>query len=313
MKITKESGYFTNRKGEKPAIFYTKYLPENLEVKASLFILHGMQEHSGRYESVAHYFAAHGFVVLTYDHLGHGLSVNKETDLGFFQKNKPQKRLITDAIDMSLRLKEEYADIPLFVLGHSMGSFITRCLLQRIGDIFSGAVIVGTGGRLTGINMLNAYFGITNWFNPRKQVAFNRLFNATNNWNFKKDNDFLAWISTSKKNRKAFKEDKLCGIPFSNNGFFTLFRIYKSATQKGWTKYIPKSLPFLFVSGGDDAIGNFGKGVQQSAKDLKNNGFKQVGVKLYPEMRHEILNEDIKEQVYEDILRWIHKLDIGSN
>jgi len=305
MKILKESGYFTNRKGETPAIFYTKYLPEDMEVKASLLIVHGMQEHSGRYEPIARYFAAHGFVVLTYDQLGHGRSVNQEDDLGFFQQKKPQQRLITDAIDLSLRLKEGYVNIPLFVLGHSMGSFVTRCLLQRIGDVFSGAVVVGTGGRLIGINMLNTYFGITNWFNPRKKVAFNRLFNAMNNWNFKKDNDSLAWISTNKRNRKAFKEDKLCGFPFSNNAFFTLFRIYKRATQKGWRKHIPKSLPFLFVSGGDDVIGNFGKGVQQSADDLKNHGCQQVEVKLYPEMRHEILNEEIKEQVYEDILRWL--------
>ena len=100
-------------------------------------------------------------------------------------------------------------------------------------------------------------------------------------------------------------KDPLNGVPFSNNGFYALLTLNVNATKRDWAQPIHKTLPMLFVSGGDDPIGNFGKGVKQTVSRLKEDGFVDVELKLYEGMRHEILNEDIKEQVYDDILEWL--------
>ncbi|WEK69793.1 MAG: alpha/beta fold hydrolase [Candidatus Chryseobacterium colombiense] len=297
--------YLSSKTNNESQLFYNLFSPET--TKATLLIVHGMQEHSGRYTEIAEYFSAHGIAVLTYDHLGHGKSVKEKKDIGFFQLEKPDERLVADAEMMADYLADQFPDVPHFILGHSMGSFITRCLLQNASDKFSGAIITGTGGPLSGINVLRGYLSLANAIVPRHRTFLNSVFTSVNNKNFKKDKDFsdTSWLSVNPENRKAFEQDELCGIPFTYNAFYTLFTIYKKATARNWASSISKSFPFLFVSGKNDPIGDFGKGVMYTVSNLKNDGFQNVEVKLYPEMRHEILNEEIREEVLNGIYRWI--------
>lgn len=305
--ISQKSSYLSTT--NKTNLFHTLFIPETTPVKATLLIIHGMQEHSGRYTEIAGYFADRGFAVLTYDHLGHGKSVKDKKDIGFFQLDRPDEKLISDAETMSEYLHQQYPDIPHFILGHSMGSFVTRCLLQRAGNKFTGAIIVGTGGSLAGINLIKSYLSLANKIAPYHPTFLNNLFNLVNNRHFKKDKDFsdTSWLSVNPDNRKAFTEDQLCGIPFTNNAFYALFSIHKKATARNWASSISKSFPFLFVSGQNDPIGDFSKGVIQTVNHLKQDDFKDVNTKIYPEMRHEILNEEIKEDVFNDIYQWIVK------
>lgn len=309
MQTLQQSGYLSQNTNDQPKLFYNLFYPETNEVKATLQIIHGMQEHSGRYSEIAEYFASHGLAVLTYDHLGHGKSVNEKKDIGFFQLDHPDKKLINDAAMMNDHLISQYPDVPHFILGHSMGSFVTRCLLQKIGNQFTGAIIVGTGGSLTGLSVLNGYFSLANRIAPHQKTFFNSLFNFVNNSHFKKDENFTdtSWLSLSQANRDAFSQDELSGVPFTNNAFYTLFKIYKRATKRNWASNVPKSLPLLFVSGQNDPIGNFGKGVMQTVNNLKQDGFNNVDYKIYPDMRHEIMNEEIREEVLNGIYGWISK------
>lgn len=307
MPISKVSAYLSSNINSESQLFHTLFSPET--VKATLLIVHGMQEHSGRYADIAEYFAHHGVAVLTYDHLGHGKSVKEKNDIGFFQLEKPDERLIADAAMMADHLSEQYPDVPHFILGHSMGSFITRCLLQRASKKFAGAIITGTGGPLPGIDFLRAYLSFANLLAPRHRTFLNSVFTKVNNKHFKEDKDFgdTSWLSINPKNRIAFEQDKLCGIPFTHNAFYTLFTIYKRATSRDWASSIGKSFPFLFVSGENDPIGDFSKGVMLTTNNLKADGFEDVEIKIYPEMRHEILNEEIREQVLNEICHWILK------
>ena len=309
MRTLHQSGYLSKNTNDQPKLFYNTFIPETNQVKATLQIIHGMQEHSGRYSEIAEYFASHGLAVLTYDHLGHGKSVNEKKDIGFFQSNKPDKRLIDDAEMMSDHLISQYPNVPHFILGHSMGSFVTRCLLQKAGNRFTGAIIVGTGGSLAGLGLLNTYFSLANTIAPHQKTFFNSLFNFVNNSHFKKDKNFsdTSWLSLNQANRDSFTHDELSGIPFTNNAFYTLFKIYKRATKSNWADEISKSLPFLFISGQNDPIGNFGKGVMETINNLKHDGFNKVDYKIYPEMRHEIMNEEIREDVLNDIYHWIEE------
>ncbi|CAI8903100.1 alpha/beta fold hydrolase [Chryseobacterium sp. IT-36CA2] len=302
-----QTSYLPSKINNESQLFYTLFSPET--AKATLLIVHGMQEHSGRYAEIAEYFAVHGIAVLTYDHLGHGKSVEEKKDIGFFQLKKPDERLVADAEMMADYLAEQFPDVPHFILGHSMGSFITRCLLQKASSKFAGAIITGTGGPLPGIDLLRGYLSLATAIAPRHRTFLNSVFTSVNNKHFKKDKDFsdTSWLSVNPNNRKAFEQDELCGIPFTHNAFYTLFTIYKKATARNWASSIPQSFPFLFVSGQNDPIGDFGKGVMHTVEHLKADGFQNVDVKIYPNMRHEILNEEIREEVLNGIYNWILK------
>ncbi|MGN7865820.1 alpha/beta fold hydrolase [Chryseobacterium sp. 22458] len=305
--MSSKSSYLSSNLNNDSKLFYTLFSPET--AKATLLIVHGMQEHSGKYSEIAEYFANHGIAVLTYDHLGHGKSVKNKDEIGFFQLKKPDERLVSDAEMMADYLTEQYPGIPHFILGHSMGSFVTRCLLQKASSKFSGAIITGTGGPLAGIDVLRGYLSLATAIAPRHRTFLNSVFTSVNNKHFKKDKDFsdTSWLSVNPENRKAFEQDELCGIPFTHNAFYTLFSIYKKATSRNWAASISLSFPLLFVSGQNDPIGDFGKGVMHTVNNLKTDGFQNVEVKLYPEMRHEILNEEIREEVLNGIYTWILK------
>lgn len=307
MQVSPKSAYLPSNLNKASQLFHTLFSPQT--AKATLLIVHGMQEHSGRYAEIAEYFANHGIAVLTYDHLGHGKSVKDKSEIGFFQLEKPDERLIADAEMMADYLAEQYPDVPHFILGHSMGSFITRCLLQKASKKFTGAIITGTGGPLPGIDILRSYLSLANMIAPRHRTFLNSVFTKVNNKHFKKDKDFgdTSWLSINPKNRTAFEHDELCGIPFTHNAFYTLFTVYKRATSRNWATSISPTFPFLFVSGQNDPIGDFGKGVTLTINHLKSDGFQDVDAKIYPEMRHEILNEEIREQVLSDIHDWMLK------
>jgi alpha-beta hydrolase superfamily lysophospholipase len=308
--IEKKEGFYRQKDGQKEThkTFYSLYQPVSTKPKATLLILHGMKEHSGRYDEVAGFFAEKGFVVLTYDHLGHGKTATNDAELGFVKEKQPAKQLIADARVMQNFLEKENPGLPRFILGHSMGSFITRCLLQKESKRFDGAVIVGTGGKVSIAPITKFLLSIANFIAPRKRSGFlNNFFDNRNNQQFKNDADagVLSWLSLSTANRAAFAADKLNGQPFSNNGFYALLSVNVRATQRNWSASIRKDLPMLFVSGQNDPIGEFGKGIQTTVKQLKKDGFENVTQKLYPEMRHEILNEEIRFEVYNDIANWL--------
>ncbi|WP_407483911.1 alpha/beta fold hydrolase [Elizabethkingia meningoseptica] len=289
-------------------LYYTLFRPETGNVKASLLILHGMQEHSGRYTAFARYMAGQGIAVITYDHLGHGKTAKNRNDLGFFQITAPAQQVIDDAENIADYLESLFPDVPHFILGHSMGSFIARCLLQQAGKRFKGAIIVGTGGKVTGAKAGKTLTALLNKIKPRYRSPFiNKFFNKENNKRFRNEPDEQGtnWLSTDTNNRQAFLQDNLCGVNFSINGFYTLLCLNVQATKRHWAKSLPEDFPLLFISGTDDPIGNFGKGIIQTVTDLERDGFKDITMKLYTGMRHEILNETGKQQVYEDICNWI--------
>lgn len=309
--IKENSGYqLSIRKDEKShKLYYNLYQPEDhSSIKGTILILHGMQEHSGRYAEFARFLANQGFAVAAYDHLGHGKTAQKEEDHGFFVSRNAREQVVIDAENMAAYLEHKFPNVPHFVLGHSMGSFITRCLLQQAHQRFDGAVIVGTGGKIKGIKFGKALLAVLNKIAPRYRNRFiNDAFSKMNNVRFKHEENHknTNWLSVNKENRDSFLQDELCGIPFTHNGFHTLVSLNMDATKRNWAKGIIKKFPLFFVSGADDPIGNYSKGVLETVENLKTDGFQDVNVKIYNNMRHEILNETGKEEVFNDIASWI--------
>ena len=291
-------------------IHHTAYTPRNQVIKAAILLLHGMQEHSGRYADLANYLTGQGYAVLTYDHSGHGRTAKNSEQLGFFRRSRPGSLLVEEAEQLSCHLSEQFPDVPHILMGHSMGSFIARVLLKHAAHRFNGAILVGTGGPNPLAALFRPVLYVANLIAPeRRSKWLNTLFRHINNEKFKHEtpNDGTNWLSKSITNREAFLNDELCGVDFSNNAFYGLISLNVAATEAGWAASIPRKMPLLFVSGTDDPIGDFGKGVKKTVKRLRDHGFGHVDLKLYPGMRHEILNEADRQLVYDDLRDWLAK------
>lgn len=306
--IKHTTGFYSTGKdsAHKAQRFYRSYEPEN--PRAAILILHGMKDHSGRYVNFAEYLAGKGIAVLTYDHLGHGKTAGDAEKLGYFQSEDPAAQLIDDAAAMANFLRLRHRNIPLFVAGHSMGSFIARLLLEKQSELFAGAVFIGTGAASSDARMGKYLTSLLNLIAPRRRSKLvNNIFLAANNRRFKKEKDFdgTNWISLDTDNRKAYNADEYCNKDFSNNGFDTLLEINLAATRKNWFAGIPHAFPMLFISGVEDPIGNFGEGIKTIVQDLEEKNYTDVQFQLMDEMRHEILNEAARQKVYDVILQWL--------
>lgn len=284
-------------------------------IKATLLIVHGMAEHSGRYAEFAQFLADHGIAVATYDQLGHGQTVKTEADLGFFGEEHPVQSLLKDVIVMADSLKARHPSVPHFVMGHSMGSFIVRNVLKHHAHDFSGAVLMGTAAAnpltkvLLPVNKLLAKVA------PRQpNTVLANLMNKVLNLQLKDRtlSSQFAWLSENTANIEAFEADPRCGFAFTNNGFMTLFALMQAGLNNRWSTTIAKNFPMLFISGESDPIGEMSKGIRKIVTRLNKQNFSAVDIQLYPDMRHEPLHEKDKQLVYQDILEWLENTTSDS-
>ena len=294
-------------------LHHTFFAPSDstTDITATLLIVHGMAEHSGRYAKFAQFLADKGIAVATYDQLGHGKTIKSADELGFFGDEHPVQSLLKDVIVMANHLKTRHPKVRHFVMGHSMGSFIVRDMLKHHAQDFAGAILMGTADANPLTKVLLPINKILAKASPKKPKTI--LANVMNKiLNSKLDNRIssseFAWLSENRANIDAYEADPLTGFVFTNNGFLTLFTLMEAGLNKGWATTIAKDFPMLFISGNDDPIGDMGKGVQKVVHRLKKQNFSQVQIQLYADMRHEPLNEQNNQKVYRDILNWLESL-----
>lgn len=290
-------------------IHVIEWIPDG-EAKGVLQICHGMVEYIDRYDEFASYMAERGFYVVGHDHLGHGKSVQNEDDHGHFPEKKGNKYVIGDIHRLRERTLMRYPDVPYFMLGHSMGSFLLRQYLSMYGTGLSGAIIMGTGYQplpvLLAGQALCKLISIKKGWRYRSEFVNNMSFGAFNK-KFEPSETGKDWVCSDQKKLTEYVNDPLCSFVFTISGYYQMFEGMKVLTRKSAVDMIPKDLPILFVAGKDDPVGNFGKGVNRVYRSYKAIGIKDVSIKLYVGDRHEILNETDREQVYEDLYRWIKK------
>ena len=307
--MKKEEFSFRSSDG-KTDIHAVKWIPEG-EVKAILQISHGMVEYIERYEEFAEHLTGYGILTAGHDHLGHGHSVGTEEDFGYFAEEQGNTRLLRDINEMRKRLEKEYPDVPYFLLGHSMGSFLARQYISVYGQGLTGAVIMGTGYQpkaltMTGMALTKVTAAVKGW-RYRSKLIDNMAFGGYNK-KFEPARTDKDWLSRNEANVDAYKKEKRCSFMFTLNGYYNLFLSLYKLSCADYVGKMPKELPVLFVSGEDDPVGNFGEGVKKVYRQFEELGMKKISMKLYPDDRHEILNELDRETVYGDITQWILNL-----
>lgn len=305
--MKKEEFYFDSRDGEHK-IHAIKWIPDATKPVCILQIVHGMAEYIDRYDGFAGFLAERGILVVGDDHLGHGKSVQPGEPYGYFCKEDAPTVLVRDEHRLKKMIQEQYAGVPYIILGHSMGSFITRNYLLRYGTGIDAAILVGTGmqSKSTLISAL-AVTAIQGLIFGAKHVS--KFVNVASfgayNKRIKSPKTPYDWLSRNEDNVRKYIKDPLCGFVFTVNGFQTLFKLIYNLHDKEKLQKMPMNLPIFFVSGADDPVGDYGKGVEQVYRSFKEIGMNNVQMKLYPGDRHEILNETDREDVYGDIYRWI--------
>ena len=306
--MMKHEFYYTSRDSV-TKIHAIEWLPDR-DIKGVLQICHGMVEYIDRYDEFAEFMSEHGYYVVGHDHLGHGKSIQTEADLGYFDERKGNQYVIGDIYQLQEMTRKKYPDVPYFMLGHSMGSFITRNYLCRYGKGVDGAVIVGTGMQSGGLILCSkAMAGIQKLFCGSKHISRFIDKAAFGGYNKRIDAPRTSsdWLSRNPENVDRYIADELCGFTFTVNGFQTLFELIRRLQKQENLEKVPQNLPILMVSGAEDPVGDYGKGVRKACDSLKKAGVKNITVKLYENDRHELLNEEDGEQAMEDIYQWIRR------
>ena len=288
-----------------------RWIPEG-EPVAILQIIHGMQEYIDRYDEFANFLAEKGILVIGNDHLGHGGSVGERGTLGYFCKNDPATVLVRDAHRLKKMTQEDYPGVPCFILGHSFGSFVAREYITRYGTGIKGAIIQGTAYMPSGT--VKSLGGLVNFL----QVVMGEKYRSTmvNNMAFKgylkkipNPRTQQDWLSHNEASVDKYVADPACNFVFTLNGFKTMAELLKRIQDTDKMEDIPKDLPILITAGKEDPVGNYGEGPEKLYNIYKNDlQIKNVELKLYDGMRHELQQEIGREQVFADQYEWIRKV-----
>ena len=287
-------------------IQYFVYEPEG-ETRAMIQLVHGMCEYIERYEPYIEFLTEKGFLVYGDNHLGHKGSIRGPQDLGFFAEEDGWIDLVKDEYRLTRIMKEAYPELPLFLYGHSMGSFISRAYVTSHADELEGLILSGTSGSNSALPMgIKVAKFIKRLRGAKSQSALlSMLMFSGYNKRYQDVKSANAWLTRDEAVVKEYDADEYCGFPFTTSGYLDLMRLLEFVTSDDWYKKVDADLPIYVVSGSMDPVGGWGEGIQEVASKLKEAERKDCTVKLYQDMRHEIHNEIDKEVVWNDIAAWI--------
>ena len=308
----KKEFYFPSSDG-KTNIHAVVWAPESGNLRAVFQITHGMIEFIERYENFAEYLTERGFLVAGHDHLGHGKSAGSREELGYIAERKGSDCMTADMHRLRTLLQKKYPELPYFMLGHSMGSYLLRKYLTVHGQGLDGALILGTGSVpdpvvLFGMLLARGIALFRGWRyrSPLMEKAF--FSGAYSQFDMDGSHPENSWLTRDPRVVQAYYANPGCNFHFTLNGFYSVLETVHYDNQEKHLRRIPKELPLLLMSGDRDPVGDLGKGVRRVEEKLSRAGMRDLTCVLYPEYRHEILNEVGKERVYRDIAAWCEKI-----
>lgn len=304
--MKKTTGHFPSAGGLCDIRFYI-YEPES--PKAVLMLSHGMCEYIERYERFARFLCENGIALAGNDHLGHGNSLLNETTLGYFGQERGYIDMARDLHRMKAVLDERFPNLPHFLMGHSMGSFLARIYLSKYRDRWNGAIIMGTAGGIVGSVPLRKILDLLerdrgDYYRPNVGAKMFNLFSLAIPVSQRRTP--ADWLSRDDENVDRFLADPKCNFTFTVAGYRDLLNALLCSNSEPVIENTPTDIPLLFMSGEADAVGQFGSGVKKAAQLYIDHGC-DVDVKLYPEARHELIFELNRDEVMEDILAFICK------
>lgn len=278
-------------------------IPEGIQQKGLVQIVHGMCEHKERYIPFMEFLASNGYTVVCHDHRGHGASVRNPADLGYFYEGG-WNAMVEDIKLVGDKVRADYPGGKFILFGHSMGSIAVRCYAKRYDDSLDCLYVCGcpSDNPAKGVGQLLAkMYGRTRGWNYRPELMQKISFGAYNK-PFKDEGYKSAWVCSDKETLESYHNDPLCQYVFTANGFYNLMCMLKDCySPEGW-KVASPSLPIRFISGAEDPCRISDAALEGAVGKMRKVGYSDVTLKVYDGMRHEILNESGKQQVWDDVL-----------
>lgn len=290
-------------------LYYHAWIPEGDQVKAVVHLLHGMAEHSRRYDRFARFLNKHDIAVYAQDHRGHGLTATKAEDtLGWFAQEGGWMRIAEDSMELANAIASDYPKKPLFLLGHSMGSFLARTVIADFPDLYDGVIIMGTGasmGILGKIGGMIARSHVKKHGSKFVDSQLDKMSFGSYNKRIPNPSSSFAWLSRDEKEVKKYDDDPLCGFVCTAKFFDDMLEGIGHANSLERARRLHSDLPLLIISGSMDPVGNYGKGSRKVEEFYKQAGIKDLTLKLVEGARHEILNETDRTETMKYLLSWI--------
>ena len=261
---------------------------------------HGMAEHKERYFDFMQYLNERGYICVIHDHRGHGSSVKSKNDYGYFYTENVDY-IVDDLFQVTEYVCEKYPGLEVTLFSHSMGTLVARCYLKKY-DAYIGRLILccpPTENSAAGLGLVLAKI-IKPFYKEKKG---NGLLNKMAFAGYEAEN---RWLSKNSENVDQYESDELCGFLFTTNGFINLFQLMiKAFDKKGWN-VTDENLPIFMIAGQEDPVIQGKDKLDDLRKFLVSVGYKNVSSKLYPTLKHEILNEKENQMIYEDIYKFIN-------
>ena len=302
---------FTFKGGEDLDIFVYRWKPEeNVNIKGVVQIAHGMAETAARYERFAKKLTENGYVVYINDHRGHGKTAKTLDKVGILAEKDGFKWLVEDAHTLNEIIKKDYPNIPVYLLGHSMGSFVVQRYIMLYGNGLKGAILSGSNGKqgiMLNLGLMIAKHEIKKHGRNTKSEKLNNLSFGSYNNSFKPCRTEFDWLSRDIKEVDKYINDPFCGSVFTCGFYYDFLTGLKEIENKENLKLVPKNLPIYIFSGEKDPVGKSGKGIKKLYETYKKLGINNVKIKLYKDGRHEMLNEINREEVMNDIIDWLER------
>lgn len=271
--------------------------------KAVVQVIHGMEEHQKRYENFIKFLNDNGFSVVSSNMRGHGESA---PTLGFFKDKNGHKQLIQDQLTITHYIQEHFKNVPIYIFSHSMGTIITRVLLQQNSKLYSKVVLSGYPNYQSATPFGIFLSGLMKTFRGAKYKSkfLNTLSIGTFNKQIKNAKTPIDWICANDDTINNYLRDPYCGIGFTCSAFNDLFKLVSQMHKYKKYKNVNTNIPILLLRGEDDPCVGGVKGSADSIKVLNKAGFTNLTPIAYPGMRHEILNEKENIKVYKDVLNF---------
>lgn len=290
-------------------LYYHAWIPEGVQVKAVVHLLHGMAEYSQRYERFAKYLNKQGIALYAQDHRGHGLTATKaEETLGWFAERDGWMRVSEDSKELSNLIVSEYPKEPLFLMGHSMGSFLARTIIADTPDLYDGVIMMGTGssmGILGKIGGMIARSHVKKHGSKFVDEKLNKMSFGSYNKQIPDATSAFAWLSRDEKEVQKYDDDPLCGFVCTAKFFEDMLEGIGYANSNERARRLHADLPILIISGSMDPVGNYGKGSRKVHEFYKQAGIKDLSLHLVEGARHELLNETDRGATMKYLCSWI--------
>lgn len=281
-------------------------LAPDKDVKGIVQFSHGMAEHKARYYEFMGFLADNGYATVIHDHRGHGDSVYSHDDWGYFYDDTAEG-IIEDLHQISVYIKNRFPNVPLYLIGHSMGSLTVREYLKKYDYEIAKLVVSGSPSQNPAAGVALGLVSLIKTFKGDrfKSTFINNLAFGSYNKGIPNPQSEFAWLSVNDSNVEAYEKDPGCGFLFTLNGFRNLFLLMSSTYKNSGWQLQNQELPIMFVAGScDPCIAS--KAKWESAQEfLRKVGYPNVTSKMYEGLRHEIFLEAPRHAIYKDVLQFI--------